>query len=88
MKICGNFQKMEMCGISTGGAIQITEKHQKQGVHENRVSIGAFLRDWKHWMRCHNENWSGNLFLFTHTVVRHQTLCMHRYVRFNGTSVL
>jgi hypothetical protein len=52
----GNFQEMEMCGISTGGAIQIIEKHQKHGVHENRVSINAFLRDWKHWMRCHNEN--------------------------------
>jgi hypothetical protein len=62
MKIHGNFQEMEMCGISTSGAIQILEKHRKHGVRENRVSIGAFLRDWKHWMKCHNENQFGNFF--------------------------
>jgi hypothetical protein len=45
MKIRGNFQKMEMCGISTGRAIQINEKHREQSICENIVSIGACLRD-------------------------------------------
>jgi hypothetical protein len=88
MKIHGNFQKLEMCGISNNGAIQITKKHREQGIHEKRVSTSAYLRYWKHWMRCHNENQSGNLFLFTHKVVHHGTLCMHRYIRFNGIDML
>jgi hypothetical protein len=47
---------------STSGAIQLVEEHQNIGIFENRVSIGACLRVWKHEMRCHNENWSGNFF--------------------------
>jgi hypothetical protein len=47
---------------STNGAIQVGVEHQKQGVLGRKVSIGDFLRVWKHGMHCNNENWFGNFF--------------------------
>jgi hypothetical protein len=64
MKIRGNFQNLEMCGIYQW-SYPTRCRAPEIGHLGRRVSIGACLRVWKHRMKCNNENWFGNFFLFT-----------------------
>jgi hypothetical protein len=64
MKICGNFQNLEMCGIHQWSYPSQCRAPEK-GHLRKKVSIDAFLRVWKHGMHCNNENRFGNFFLFT-----------------------
>jgi hypothetical protein len=61
MKICGNFQNLEMCGIHQWSYSSQCRAPEK-GVLGRKVSIDACLRVWKHEMHCNNENWFGIFF--------------------------
>jgi hypothetical protein len=54
MKIHGNFQNLEMCGIHQW-SYPSRCRAPKQGVLGRKVSIDACLRVWKHGMHCNNE---------------------------------
>jgi hypothetical protein len=69
---------------STNGAIQVGVEHWKQGVLGRTVSIGAFLRVWKHGMHCNNENRFGNFFYLPYHGVSNDSE-MHWCIMFNDT---
>jgi hypothetical protein len=61
MKIHGNFQNLEMCGIYQWSYPSHC-RAPETWVFGRRVSISACLRVWKHMMHCNNENQFGNFF--------------------------
>jgi hypothetical protein len=79
--------KIWKCVESTNGVIQVGVEHRKQGILGRKVSIGAYLRVWKHGMHCKNENRFGNFFYLPYRGAPNDRE-VHRGIMFNDMGAM